>query len=105
MPPVGYGPYVQRKDTIQGHIKQALEVAAWSAGHLVLNERTRKRWTQDDLAQRAGVDQVQISYLERGKRHSLSDAQLDHLFSLLGITTKLGQREFLKYWRDHEREA
>ena len=96
-----YGPYAQRLDVIQANVRQSLEVAAWCAGHLVLNERTRKGLTQDELAAQIGVDQIQISLLERGKRHALTNAQVDRLFRELGITTRDGQRDFLKFWRDH----
>jgi transcriptional regulator with XRE-family HTH domain len=72
---------------------------------MIRNERTRQRLTQDELAARIGARQPYIANLEQGKKHPMNDKTIDALFGELKVTAHLGQREFVKFWRDNADRA
>jgi transcriptional regulator with XRE-family HTH domain len=48
--------------------------------------RTRRRWSQRELAERAGVRQALISQLESGKQQDTTSANVRKLAFALGVT-------------------
>jgi transcriptional regulator with XRE-family HTH domain len=80
----------------------ALEVAAASVGMAIRMARLRKDLTDREVARHLGTNKVQISAVERGVKHSLSDVQIDALYAFLDLRDQTGRnKDFLRYWRTH----
>jgi transcriptional regulator with XRE-family HTH domain len=53
-------------------------------GEWVLRERLQKKWTQQQLAEEAGISQPSVSFIERGKTLNPQKPPLDKLAKALG---------------------
>lgn len=93
------GPILPRKSTALARAKAGLEAEAFQIGTILAVERNRKGMTQDQLASKVGIDQVDISALENGSPAGISDKQTDRLFSALGLDPAGVHCHYVKWWR------
>jgi len=95
------GPRLPRKDTALRRSRETLEGAAYQIGVLVAIQRNRWRWTQLDLAQAVGVDQLDISRIENGQPAPIGDDAVSAIFREIELPDKELHAEFIMWWRDH----
>jgi hypothetical protein len=96
------GPQVPRRDTSLRRSREELSIAAYMVGVLLCNQRVRYGLTQDDLSDELRIPQPEISFIENGTvSERTTDAQIDRLFSRLGLDDATGHSSFLKWWRDN----
>jgi transcriptional regulator with XRE-family HTH domain len=81
----------------------ALRSVAFQIGTLVAVERNRHRMTQQDLADRVGIRQIDVSSLENGESlpRTVNDQKVDKLFRALDLPPRGLHANFLKWWRDN----
>lgn len=72
-------------------------------GEVIANARHERDWSQEDLAERLGVNQTTVSRWEKGER-SISVAQAVMLTRVLGLTDAVAaiMEEVLSGVRDHD---
>jgi ribosome-binding protein aMBF1 (putative translation factor) len=95
------GPRLPRKDTALKRSREALEGAAYQIGVLIAIQRNRAGWTQWDLAQDVGAEQIAISRIENGQPAPIPDDAIDSLFREIDLPTEGPHADFIKWWRDH----
>lgn len=96
------GPILPRKGIAKDRLADACRSLAFQAGLLVAVERNRKGWTQAQLGASAGAKQSDITAVENGKpAKQLTDAQVDAVFTSLGLGQGSTGANFIKWWRDN----
>lgn len=81
----------------------ALQSVAFQIGTLVAVERNRHRMTQQELADKVGIKQNDVSAIENGERapKSITDAKIDKLFVAVDLPRRGLHANFVKWWRDN----
>jgi transcriptional regulator with XRE-family HTH domain len=88
-------------------MRQALPTVLAVVGRLIVDARTRARWSQRELARRSGISQSRISRIERWRSPNVSLATIDRLLIVLGVRYRLEadlpavalrQRDFVHAW-------
>ena len=66
-------------------------------------ERNRHGLTQQDLAERVGIRQIDVSSLENGERlpRTVKDQQVDRLFRAVDLPGRGLHANFVKWWQDN----
>lgn len=97
------GPMLPRKSTALARSREALKSVAFQIGTLVAVERNRRRMTQQELADKVGIRQIDVSSLENGERlpGTVKDQHIAKLFSALELPRKGLHANFVKWWRDN----
>jgi ribosome-binding protein aMBF1 (putative translation factor) len=97
------GPILPRKATALARSRESLKSVAFQIGTLVAVERNRWRMTQQDLADKVGIRQIDVSTLENGERlpKTVKDQHIDKLFGELDLPRKGLHANFVKWWRDN----
>jgi ribosome-binding protein aMBF1 (putative translation factor) len=97
------GPRLPRKSTGLVRSRDALKSVAFQVGTLVAVERNRRRMTQQDLADKVSIRQIDVSTLENGERlpKTVKDQQIDKLFAEVELPRKGLHANFVKWWRDN----
>jgi|tagenome__1003787_1003787.scaffolds.fasta_scaffold20684483_3 hypothetical protein len=95
------GPILPRKDTALARARQGLESTAFQIGVIVAIQRNRWVLTQDELADEVGIDQIDVSHIENGRRARVTDAEIDALFDRIDLPSNGVHANFVKWWRDN----
>ncbi len=97
------GPVLPRKQTALARSRSSLESVAFQIGVIVAVERNRNGLTQEDLADKVDLRQIDISAIENGQPppSTASNKSIDKVFRLLGLGSKSAQANFVKWWRDN----
>jgi ribosome-binding protein aMBF1 (putative translation factor) len=97
------GPRLPRKRTALARSRGALESIAFQIGTLVAVERNRSRLTQQELADRVDIRQIDISTLENGERlpRTVTNKHIDKLFRAVDLPSRRLHANFVKWWRDN----
>lgn len=95
------GPRLPRRDTFSRRIRESLEGVAYQIGVLVAVQRNRCGYTQWELADAVGIEQIQVSRLENGQPSGIADAGVDDLFTRLELEAGSAHANFVKWWREN----
>lgn len=79
----------RRRSSVSIQARRALQPLLTREGSKIRRARKRRRWTQDELAPRAGVSQSTISEIERGVGGSLSLETWQQVATVLGLRLDL----------------
>ena len=78
-----------------------MQGVAYQIGVLMAVQRNRLDWTQQELGDVLGIDQVGISRVENGLPIQITDAKISTLFRKLRLDPDGLHANYVMWWRDN----